>query len=175
MLDGSSGYYVGNDVTNHQKQVNIVDSVDWSRGSHGLKFGLDYRRLSPTNGYRPWEIDYLANSFEELAQGKIFEARVISNDAAVLRPVFTNVSLYAQDAWRVKPRLTLTYGVRWDYDPPPSESSGHPLFTAINLNDPALCVAKTLMAFLNQGFARRATGRTNNVVAGVTTIGLCSI
>jgi hypothetical protein len=137
MLDGSSGYYVGNDVTNHQKQVNIVDSLDWSRGSHGLKFGLDYRRLSPTNGYRPWEIDYLANSFEELAQGKIFEARVISNDAAVLRPVFTNVSLYAQDAWRVKPRLTLTYGVRWDYDPPPSESSGHPLFTAINLNDPA--------------------------------------
>ncbi len=34
-------------------------------------------------------------------------------------------------------RLTLNYGLRWDYDPPPSENSGHPLYTAINLDDPA--------------------------------------
>lgn len=136
MLDGTSGYYVGNDATNRQKQINLVDSVSWSRGRHSFKFGVDYRRLSPTNGYRTWDIVYLANSFAQLAQGQIVQATIDTNDASVLRPVFTNVSLYAQDSWRINPRLTLTYGLRWDYDPPPSDNGGHPLFTAANLKDP---------------------------------------
>lgn len=136
MLDGTSGYYVGNDATNHQKQFDLVGAISWSRGYHNFKFGVDYRRLTPTNGYHSWDIVYLAKSFAELAQGKIFQARVDTFDTTLLRPVFTNVSLYAQDSWRAMPRLTLTYGVRWDYDPAPSENSGHPFFTATNLNDP---------------------------------------
>ena len=137
MLDGTSGYYVGNDATNHQRQFNLVDSLSWSRSNHNLKLGVDYRRLTPTNGYRPWDIFYVANSFADLANGTLFDAGITSNDTSELRPIFTNVSLYAQDEWRVVPRLTLSYGLRWDYDPPPSEASGHPFFTATNLNDPA--------------------------------------
>src|SRR6266567_4234865 len=29
-----------------------------------------------------------------------------------------NVSLYGQDTWRITPRFTLTYGLRWDLNPP---------------------------------------------------------
>jgi hypothetical protein len=116
MFDGSTGWYVGNDATNHQHQFNIVDSVSFSAGNHNMKFGVDYRRLSPTNGYRAWDIGYVANSFENLSQGIIF---------------------YAQDDWRATKNLTLTYGLRWDYDPPPAENSGHPFYTVLNLNDPA--------------------------------------
>jgi hypothetical protein len=136
MFNGT-GYYVGNDATNHQKQFNILDSLSWLHGQHNFKFGVDYRRLTPTNGYRPWDIFYVATTFDQLAQGIIYDAGITTNDASILRPVFTNVSLYAQDTWRATPRLTLTYGVRWDYDPPPTESTGHPFFTAININDPA--------------------------------------
>ena len=32
--------------------------------------------------------------------------------------------LYGQDAWRVKPNLTITYGVRWSLFPPPWEVNG---------------------------------------------------
>jgi hypothetical protein len=138
MLDpNESGWYVGNDATNHQHQFNIIDSLSWSKGNHNLKFGVDYRRLTPTNGYRPWDIGYLATDFESLAAGNIYYASIDSSDASELRPVFTNLSLYGQDDWRVTKNLTLTYGVRWDYDPPPSENSGHPFYTATNLNDPA--------------------------------------
>jgi hypothetical protein len=133
----ATGWYVGNDATNHQHQFNIVDSVSWSKANHNFKFGVDYRRLTPTNGYRPWDIGYLATDFKSLAAGNIYYASVDSNDTSLLRPIFTNLSFYAQDDWRATKNLTLTYGLRWDYDPPPSEDSGHPFYTVLNLNDPA--------------------------------------
>src|ERR1700730_5400271 len=37
----------GEGVHNQQRQFNIVDSISIQRGSHSLKFGVDYRRLSP--------------------------------------------------------------------------------------------------------------------------------
>jgi len=136
MLNGSSSYYVGNDATNHQHQFNLVDSLSWMKNRHEMKFGVDYRRLTPTNGYRPWDIGYLADSFTDFAAGNIYYAGIDSSDASSIRPVFTNLSFYAQDAWRVRPNLTFTYGLRWDFDPPPGENSGHPFYTAINLDDP---------------------------------------
>src|SRR6266446_875449 len=45
------------------------------------------------------------------------------------QPVNRNYGLnwyefYAQDTWRMKPNITLTYGVRWSFFPPPWETNG---------------------------------------------------
>ena len=46
---GSNGstLVAGSSDHNQQRQINIVDSVSIQKGSHRLKFGIDYRRLSP--------------------------------------------------------------------------------------------------------------------------------
>jgi hypothetical protein len=38
---------------------------------------------------------------------------------------FHNFGGFAQDTWQATRRLTLTYGVRWDFNPPPTEASGN--------------------------------------------------
>lgn len=136
--DSTSDYYVGNDATNHNKQLNFVDTLSWTAGKHNLKFGVDYRRLTPTNGYRPWDISYDFADVKTLVETKVpVYANTDSNDTSELRPIFNNLSFFGEDAWQVSPRLTLNYGLRWDYGPPPSEGSGHPFFTATNLDNPA--------------------------------------
>jgi outer membrane receptor protein involved in Fe transport len=136
--DGTTDYYVGNDATNHQRQLNFVDTMSWIKGRHNFKFGGDYRRLTPTNGYRPWDISYdFADVQTLVTTGVPVYAGIDSTDTSELRPVFNNLSFFAEDAWQLNSRLTVNYGLRWDFGPPPSENSGHPFFTATNLDSPA--------------------------------------
>jgi hypothetical protein len=135
--DSTTDYYVGNDATNHQRQLNYVDTLSWSRGKHSFKFGGDFRHLTPTNGYRAWDIGYDFDSVQSLVSTQVPDyANVDTTDTTELKPIFNNLSFFAQDSWQLSPRLTVNYGIRWDYDPPPSEGTGHPFYTAINLNDP---------------------------------------
>jgi hypothetical protein len=134
--DSTTDYYVGNDATNHQRQLNYVDTLSWSHGKHSFKFGGDFRHLTPTNGYRAWDIGYDFADVQSLVQTQIpYYANVDTTETTELRPVFNNLSFYAQDSWQLKSRLTLNFGVRWDYDPPPSESTGHPFYTVNGLDN----------------------------------------
>jgi Carboxypeptidase regulatory-like domain/TonB-dependent Receptor Plug Domain/TonB dependent receptor len=104
---------------NTQSQVNIVDTLSWNIGGHSLKFGGDYRRLAPSLGGRFFSNTLTVPSITQLATG-IVPTGTTSQIDRFLEPRYHNTSVYAQDAWRVAPRLTLTFGVRWEVNPAPS-------------------------------------------------------
>ena len=103
-----------------------------------MKLGADYRRLTPKNGYRPYDLFYDFADVKTLVttQTPVY-ASIDSAETTDLRPVFNDLSFYGEDSWQVSKRLTVNFGLRWDVDPPPSDSGGHPLYTVQNLQSPA--------------------------------------
>jgi hypothetical protein len=128
----NAGFGTGKNVDNLQRQLNFVGNVSFVHSGHELKVGFDYRRLAPVYGplnYAQTVIfgDAGVNGVNAAANtGRAFQVKVTA-DAEPREPVFTNFSLYAQDAARVTPHLTVVYGLRWELNPPPAERNGnHP-------------------------------------------------
>jgi hypothetical protein len=154
------GFFVGNVVNNRQRQLNVVDQFTTLKSTHQLKFGIDYRLLMPINGFREYDNGYSFGSVAQALSGIVPFALISNGEVSRLRPRSTQISVFAQDDWRVTPRLTLTYGIRWDRNPPPSETTGNPLVTAVGIDDPptaALAPAGTrLWDASSTNFAPRA-------------------
>jgi hypothetical protein len=104
-----------------QRQINVVDNLSVVRGAHSLKFGVDYRRLAPTSGPHNYTVEAVLD-VEALPAGNASLSFVDANRNVDL--FLTNFSAYGQDTWKVSPRLMLTYGLRWEVNPPPSGKKG---------------------------------------------------
>jgi outer membrane receptor protein involved in Fe transport len=68
----------------------------------------------------------------------ISATRDLGNDGVNLRQKLTG--LFAQDTWTLSPKLTVNYGVRWDYGTPVSET--HNCLAAYNIYTHQYWIAK---------------------------------
>jgi len=151
----------------------LNDSVSWIKGKHNFKFGggvrmlqFNVRRLTQSSG----EFDF--NAAETSSTGtstgtggdpvasSLF-GRV--NTATLNYGAFSGVrykdySFYAQDSFKLRPRLTLNYGLRYDLDLPASEA-----FNRFSAVDPTLAnpgSGNILGAYTYFGTGTGRNGRT---------------
>jgi hypothetical protein len=122
LKNSNLGFAEGKLAGNYQRQFNIVDNVSFQAGSHSLKFGVDFRHLSPF--FAPVSYSQIARFTDvpSAEQGNLDFSLVYFQQPTAL--LFKNLGLFGQDTWRIKPKLTLTYGLRWDVDFAPSPNSG---------------------------------------------------
>ncbi len=127
-------YASGKLANNSQQQINVTDSLSYTVGVHQMKFGMDYRRLNPTEGAVPYELEYIYGTVPKILANSATEAYVASYTPNV-QLVFGNWSLFAQDTWNVTRSLTITYGLRWDYNTAPTSPNGTPPYTVNQVNN----------------------------------------
>ena len=123
-------------TSNKIRQWNITDSFALSLGKHQLRIGIDERHVvsplnPPISGVNPYyysRSDVLNNSASFVYVYKDTDAR----------PAFNEFSAFVQDQWQMRRDLSLSLGLRWEVDPPPSAADGNPAYTAFgNPQDPS--------------------------------------
>jgi hypothetical protein len=118
---------------NLQRQGNLVSNTSILQGSHSVQFGVDYRYLAPHIGpfnYRP-KVRF--NSLQRAISGITNVTVIQSFDSVTVG--FQDLSLYGQDTWKVTPRLTLFYGLRWELNPAPYAKGHQQLVTLTGYPD----------------------------------------
>ena len=107
----------------------IADNATWTRGRHLVKFGFDIRILQE-NAYRDVESRgfisfqgvYTGNPLEELLLGLPTDSGgATMNNPEHLRS--HSYDFFVNDTWRVRPNLTLTLGLRYEYNSPASDAA----------------------------------------------------
>ena len=118
------------DITGH-----LTDVFSYTVGKHQFRFGGEFRRAQLEEFYHrhalgnfvfdgsqgPWAGDSSVDS-NVLALADFLAGDVARSSIAVGDPtrlVFVKTfALFAQDSWQVSSRLSLNYGLRWDYEGP---------------------------------------------------------
>jgi hypothetical protein len=115
-----------------EKRFQFTDNFSWVRGNHNVKFGADFN-------YLPLTADFTVNFGALYNFGAISSAALGLPGMPAFSPVqayglgipqtfvqgigdpraqFSNktLGLFIQDSWRIRPNLTLNYGVRYDVE-----------------------------------------------------------
>ncbi len=128
--DGTGFTPIGRDkagVTKSQT-IQFTDNLSWARGKHSLKFGVDVRRVAyadiesfgGSDDFGAFTFSsgtFSGNAFADFLLG-LPAKTYIAQSGPDVRANTIQTGLYAQDEWRIVPRLTLSFGLRWQALPP---------------------------------------------------------
>ena len=125
---------LGDEINNPQHDTaniyEIVDSASWIRGRNQFKAGLDVR-LEQQNAFADVEsrgliafTGFSGNALAEMLGDVLsYSAVAYMNNPSHLRT--NSYDFYAQDTFRARPNLTLTLGLRYEYNSPAVDAQNH--------------------------------------------------
>ena len=134
-----SSFLIEEKTANQLRQWNIVDTLSLSLGHHQVTLGVDYRRIkSPIVTPDPAIHALFLSTQSVLNNAPAFTN--INRDINST-PIFNETAAFAEDEWHATPSLVLSFGLRWEVDPPPSEAHGRNAYTLLGtLSNPGTLI-----------------------------------
>jgi Carboxypeptidase regulatory-like domain/TonB dependent receptor-like, beta-barrel len=108
----------------YQNQWELASTLNWVKSRHTLALGAvwDHTQLNIVNNNTSTDtIDF--TNFTSFVEGKIRGGEAFDGSASRYYRSDT-IGLFANDNYKIRSNLTLTLGLRWDYDGPLSEKYG---------------------------------------------------
>jgi len=131
------GLLRANSATNGRGQpytvysLSFIDNLAWTRGNHNAKFGIEFR---PSRIYtdRLGGTTYVFNSLQALLTNSPASIQYLG-DVSAPSPFNGGATgnrlakqeyyiAYGQDEWRIRPNITINYGLRYEYYTPLREA-----------------------------------------------------
>src|SRR5262249_52651201 len=106
--------------------LSVIDNLAWLRGTHSVKFGGEIRWIrmytdrqgGTTYTYSNLN-NFLANTLQTVQfAGNLSDTSPFTGVAGTRKAEQEYYIGYAQDEWKVRPNITLSYGLRYEYYTP---------------------------------------------------------
>ena len=137
-IDPLVGYAASIPWDRGESNIDAVDSLSWQLGNHAMKFGGEVRHVrddivqgatySPRGLFTYTDGPTSAASSGKTGAANFFASFLLDLPNSVGRDInVTDASwrqtlffAYGEDTWQATHRLTLMYGLRWEFYPPPT-------------------------------------------------------
>jgi Carboxypeptidase regulatory-like domain/TonB-dependent Receptor Plug Domain len=116
-----------NSTNSSLSQWNFRDTFNLQQSNHLFKFGIDNLHIAST--LTPSALSVQTDFFTRQSLVANLASDIVISKSTPASPVLNEFSAFTQDEWHASSALTLSMGLRWEVNPPPSASHGTNAYT----------------------------------------------